>query len=297
MARTAFQVLSALCLFSLSIGFPENEIVGQLFENVGWLPSALAQVTEDLVPRNVTFQPKAGDTFNMQLSVLPTVAQANDQSYHVWDYDLFSAPNSLIKAFQDKGHPVICYFSAGSWENWRADADQFPKSALGKGLDGWPGEKWLDVRDPQVRSIMAARIKMAADKGCDAVDPDNVDGYSNPTGFNLTKADLVSYLKFLAEEAHSHGMACGLKNGGDILKQVVDVMQFSVNEQCVQYNECNLYQPFIAQNKPVFNIEYTEMSPAPPAFVTKSCTNEGAKGFSTLVKHLSLDAWTTKCPK
>jgi hypothetical protein len=74
------------------------------------------------------------------------------------------------------------------------------------------------------------------------------------------------------------------------------VAEWSVNEQCVQYNECDLYQPFIKQNKPVFHIEYTAKDPAPASFVKKSCENKDAKGFSTLIKHLSLNAWTTTCP-
>ncbi|KAK5165721.1 uncharacterized protein LTR77_008644 [Saxophila tyrrhenica] len=294
MART-LRLLSSLTLFTLSLGLPLDDILLQIFQNIHWLPNALAQVTSDLAPRAVSFQPKAGATFNIELSVVPKTSEANDQSYHVWDFDMFDAPTSTIKAFQDKGHPVICYFSAGSYEDWRGDADDFPSAALGEPLGGWEGEYWLDTRNQKIRSIMAKRIALAASKGCDAVDPDNVDGYTNPTGFDLTKADAVDYLKFLANEAHSHGMACGLKNGGDVLGQLVDVMQFSVNEQCVQYNECDLYQPFIEQNKPVFHIEYTEKSPAAASFVTKSCTNKGAKGFSTLIKHMSLDAWTTKC--
>jgi hypothetical protein len=143
---------------------------------------------------------------------------------------------------------------------------------------------------------MAKRIALAAQNGCDAVDPDNVDGYENNPGFPLTKADSVNYVQFLVQTAHDAGLACGLKNGGDFLSEVVDVADFCVNEQCVQYNECKLYQPFIQQNKPVFHIEYTAKTPAPASFVKKSCQNPDAKGFSTLIKHLSLNAWTTVCP-
>lgn len=37
-------------------------------------------------------------------------------------------------------------------------------------------------------------------------------------------------------------------------------MQASVNEQCVEYNECEKYAPFIAQGKPVFHVEYPKGS-------------------------------------
>lgn len=56
-------------------------------------------------------------------------------------------------------------------------------------MDGWP-EWWLDLHSPScvsnVQSIMAGRIKLAKEKGCDAVDPDNVDSYHNEPGWDTT---------------------------------------------------------------------------------------------------------------
>jgi hypothetical protein len=63
---------------------------------------------------------------------------------------------------------------AGSYEEWRTDAASFTASVLGTPLDGWPGERWLDIRSPVVRGIMEKRIKACKDKGFLAVDPDNV---------------------------------------------------------------------------------------------------------------------------
>ena len=245
---------------------------------------------------SITLKPTAGATWNIELIHVPKPSQADGEDFHIWDFDMAEAPQSTIDAFHAKGHPVICYFSAGSWEKWRKDASEFPKAALGKTLSGWPNEKWLDTRNAGVREIMKKRMEEAAKKGCDGVDPDNIDGYENDTGFDLTKDDGVDYVLFLAETAHQLRMAYGLKNGGAIVKRVIDVAQWCVNEQCVQYNECDLYQPFIKEDKPVFHIEYTAKDPAPVKFVKKSCDNREAKGFSTLIKHLSLNAWTTTCP-
>ena len=289
-----------LILYKTHIATSYN-VLSKLLSNTNDWPDIMTALSassaiSSSVTNNVHFHPVAGVSWNIELSVVPKVAEAKDHSYHVWDMDVFDSPKSTISAFQAEGHPVICYFSAGSWENWRPDADEFPKKALGKPLDGWPGEKWLDTRDPAVRKIMKQRIELAKSKGCDGVDPDNIDGYENPTGFHLTKDDGVDYVKFLAETAHGAGLAFGLKNGGGILERVVDVSEWSVNEQCVKYNECDLYRPFIKQNKPVFHIEYTAKHPAPEKFVKKVCNWKDARGFSTLIKHLSLDAWTTTCP-
>lgn len=141
----------------------------------GWPPAGWPSPTS--IPTatgtdKIALQPTAGTSWNIQLISVPKPSQADDDAYSVWDFDLFDAPVSTIEAFHAKGHKVICYFSAGSWENWRPDASDFPKDALGKALDGWPGEKWLDVRGAGVRNIMKQRIQMAKQKGCDGVDPD-----------------------------------------------------------------------------------------------------------------------------
>ncbi|KAK3172532.1 hypothetical protein OEA41_005854 [Lepraria neglecta] len=84
---------------------------------------------------------------------------------------------------------VICYFSAGSYENWRPDTSK--STDLGKPLDGWPGEWWLQTNSANVRKIMLARLDQAVLKGCDGVNPDNIDAYDNNNGVSLTQADAV----------------------------------------------------------------------------------------------------------
>ncbi|KAK3726109.1 hypothetical protein LTR37_000257 [Vermiconidia calcicola] len=297
MAGLKSLICAASLLLGTAYGVPMNGKLGQL--EFGWLPDLLSSLADSpltIAPAGkFSFKPSAGDTWNMQLNSLPTPSQARDQTYKIWDFDLMDAPRSLIKTFQDNGHPVICYFSAGSYEDWRDDAKDFPKAALGKPLDGWDGENWLDTRHPAVRAIMKKRIALAASKGCDGIDPDNMDGYSNDSGTNMQKADAVDYARFLAKTAHDAGMAYGLKNGGAFLDQVVDVAQFVVNEQCVQYNECHLYQPFIQQNKPVFHVEYTSKDSVPTDYMRRTCSHAGTNGFSTLVKKMSLNSWTSKC--
>ncbi|MFP3534108.1 endo alpha-1,4 polygalactosaminidase, partial [Burkholderia sp. SIMBA_042] len=87
---------------------------------------------------------------------------------------------------KSQGKRVVCYFSAGSSENWRSDYSQFTAADQGNPLDGWAGERWLDTRSANVRRIMTARMDLAKSKGCDGIDPDNVDGYTNNPGLPLT---------------------------------------------------------------------------------------------------------------
>jgi hypothetical protein len=92
----------------------------------------------------------------------------------MWDLDLFHTDAATISAIQAQGKAVVCYFSAGTSEADRPDLGVLDPSNIGAGLPDWPGENWLDIRTDNVFQIMKARIELAAQKGCDAVDPDNM---------------------------------------------------------------------------------------------------------------------------
>jgi hypothetical protein len=121
------------------------------------------------------WMPKPGVTWQWQLTgTLDTSIDAQ-----MYDIDLFGTSNDTIQALHSAGRKVVCYFSAGSYEPNRPDSDALAKTGLGSTLDGWPDEKWLDIRSSGVREIMKARLDLAASKGCDGVEPDNVDGFDN----------------------------------------------------------------------------------------------------------------------
>lgn len=230
------------------------------------------------------YKPTLSTTWQWQLQ------GALNHSYDIalYDIDLFDTDAALIASLQASGKKVICYFSAGSFEDWRDDASSFPQSALGSTLDGWAGEKWLDITDETVRSIMKQRLDLAHTKGCDGVEPDNVDGYTNDTGFTLTSDDQLNYNIFLAQEAHKRALSIGLKNDLDQAQTLEPYFDFSVNEQCYEYNECTKLNVFIEADKPVFHAEYNPEYKSGEAY-EQLCTHSFALGFQTLILPLSLD--------
>jgi hypothetical protein len=104
----------------------------------------------------------------------------------------------------------------------------------------------------------------------------------------------------MASRAHALGMSIGLKNSLAILGSVQNVVEFAVNESCVQYNECGVYNSFIS-SKPVFHIEYMGSLNAYKVkgkrwvnSVSQGCTSYPS-GLSTVIKTIQLDGSIQFC--
>lgn len=235
------------------------------------------------------YQPKPLSSWQWQLSGSPIDTSIDVEMY---DIDLFVTTDAEFTKLHADGRKIICYFSAGSFENDRPDSAQFPENVKGKVLDGWPDEKWIDIRSPVVRDLMKARLDVAKMRGCDGVEPDNVDGYSNDNGLGLSASDQLDYNIFIASEAHARGLSVGLKNDLEQLNELAPHFDWALNEECYTYQECDLYsEPFIAAGKAVFHAEYVNASA-----LSQVCGVTLPLKLSTLIKNLDLDAYRLPCP-
>ncbi|KAI8850463.1 glycoside hydrolase superfamily [Chytridium lagenaria] len=148
------------------------------------------------------------------------------------------------------GRKAVCYINVGSLEddpNFRPDFSSFPSSILGEKYPGWD-ERFIDIRSATARSLILARLQRAAQAGCDAVEPDNTDTYTEQTGFPLTSLDALDYIKWIAGEAHGLGMGVALKNGVSLVAEhgeLIDAVDFALG--------------FIDAGKPVFEAEYLDV--------------------------------------
>ncbi|CAG8961628.1 hypothetical protein HYFRA_00006165 [Hymenoscyphus fraxineus] len=253
----------------------------------------LASTSTRAVSDGSQWKPAVGATWQIQLH--GTVTDTN-LPVDIYDIDLIESTPALISTLHANNKKVICYFSAGSFESWRPDATSFASSDKGSPLEGWDNEWWLNTNSANVRSIMKARLDLAKSKGCDGVDPDNVDVYSNSNGLGITKQDSLAFLQFLSSETRARGMAIGMKNGLDMVTQLLDDMDFHVNESCLEFSECEKLVPFITAGKPVFHIEYPASAPSIAKEVVDSkCKEKADKNFSSLLKNVELDAWVQTC--
>jgi endo-alpha-1,4-polygalactosaminidase (GH114 family) len=213
----------------------------------------------------------------------------------LYDIDLFEVSQSVIDGLHGDGRIVICYFSAGSWEEWRDDADDYPADAIGETLEGWDDEKWIDVRSDGVRAVLEARLDVAVDKGCDGVEPDNVDGYVNDSGFDFDGFDQLDFNAWLAEQAHARGLSVGLKNDVDQIEPLEPCFDWALNEECYAYGECDTYAPFLGAGKAVFHVEYVDDEADGPELADEVCGSADVAGFSTLIKEWDLYEWFIAC--
>lgn len=263
------------------------------------MPSNTQPVTSNLTPDTSTtdtstpeaswWHPVPGLAWQWQLGDddIDTSVEAD-----VFDIDLY-VDQTILDELHAKGKKVICYISVGSWEDWRPDAEQFPAEALGKDYDGWPGEKWLDIRQiEKLAPLMRARLDLCAAKGFDGVEPDNMEIYTNGTGFPLTYADQLQYARWLADEVHARGLAIGQKNASDMTADLVNTFDFAITEDYFYYEEAEAMLPYIQAGKPVFAAEYTDL----PGDFAAFCRQAKTLRFSLILKNRDLDAWRETCP-
>jgi hypothetical protein len=258
-----------------------------------WLPSVGARWQIQL--QGVSTYASTGG-INVNITAVPAAGGA-PVAPEVFDIDLYvdqavsgrnDVPNTAaVDAIHARGGHVICYVSAGSWENWRPDAGAYPETVLGR-KNGWPGERWVDIRRIDVLDpILSTRAYNCKQAGFDAIEWDNVDGYQNRTGFSLTANDQLEFNAYLANLAHHYGLSVALKNDLGQLSTLKPYFDFAINEECFRYRECDYPPPGLpgwtapdagTTPKAVFQVEYRSLN----------CSQANAWNFGAILKGLDL---------
>ena len=234
------------------------------------------------------WQPKAGLTWQWQLS--ETVSDPIDVDVYDIDWEVDA---SVVEDLHARGIKVICYVSVGSWEDFRPDADEFPDAVIGNDYDGWPGEKYVDIRSSELRAVMEKRFDVCQEKGFDAIEPDNMDVFElgGESGFPLTQNDGVEFALWLAEQAHARGLGIGQKNASSITEEIVADYDWALTESCYSDGDwCGDVSAYTAADKPVFMCEYEADS------FEDACGAWLDQDYSPILKNLDLDAPITFCP-
>jgi hypothetical protein len=202
--------------------------------------------------------------------------------------DLFALDAARIAQLHQQNKVVVAYLSAGTFESFRADADEFPASAIGNTVIDYPDEAWLDIRHPEVRALMAARLDVARDRGFDGLLPTNLSGYRIDTGFDLTAEDQRAYSEWLADETHARGLLIGMAGDFEQAPQLIDRFDWAVHYGCIARGDCDDLDLFAEHGKPVLDVE-TEGDPA------EVCAAAEQLGLNVLIKRPHFDAYRVGC--
>jgi hypothetical protein len=210
----------------------------------------------------------------------------------VYDIDGFDNTAADVAALHALGKKVICYIEIGAAESYRPDYAQFPAADLGSAVPDYPQEKYLNIDDAAVVTIIEARIAMCEQKGFDGIEPDIDDSYTDPTGFTISEADNVAYIASLSTYAHSLGIAWGLKNGGDggdpatFIADVLPSVDFAVVEEPFYLGTIGSFEPMLASaGIGMFVAEYTNDTTSSSSF----CPMAIADGTNAALFDVALD--------
>ncbi|MFJ5293273.1 endo alpha-1,4 polygalactosaminidase [Streptomyces sp. NPDC088348] len=169
----------------------------------------------------------------------------------------------------------ICYVNAfqaqpGAEKDW--DSDLLLRNANGDVVydKNW-GEALLDLRTADKRSRVAKKvdgwIDGCADKGFQAVEPDNYDSYTRSSKL-LSAANAEAYITLLSQHAHDRGLAIAQKNTSQLSgARAKTGLDFAIAEECGTWDECGDYTDAFGSN--VIVIEYTDKG------LSKACTGWG----------------------
>ena len=240
-------------------------------------PSATAAPTASPSRRSVTLPPVNG-VFDYQIGGAYPPSAAVDVV--VRDRDVDPAPGKYnicyVNVFQTQAD------EARFWTGTHRDL--LLKSADGKYVSDadYPGEYVLDTSTKAHRTAIATIvddwIADCADKGYQALDPDNQDSWTRSKGL-LTREDNIAMATLLAARAHAAGLAIAQRNTpefGSAGRSTIK-FDFAIVEECQFYRECDGYLETYGSR--VFEIEYSDQ---PRRAYTTACATQGKKISVTL---------------
>ena len=257
-------------------------------------------------------------------------------SANIWDTDLFQDSNTaragiptggsaVVRALHASGKYSICYIEAGAYQTTFPDDADFAAADYGDQarryrMKGYPNEWWLNIAGfrhyvaghpstltgaaVNIAAALNRRIGWCALEGQDAIEPDDLDGYTNQgdtgvrgAGWHLSRADSAGFERWLAHDAHAHGLAIFQKNDPRDAAANVAIFDGMIIEECNYYRDpCSGSggdaTPYLRAGKPVLNAEYVEDGETPATF----CSADVAAGITGALFNVALNGKTyTPC--
>ncbi len=210
----------------------------------------------------------------------------------VFGLDADNVTKAEIKTIKSRGTKTICYVSVGTAEDFRDDYSSFPASVMGKTLSNWSDERYLDIRKSSVLlPIMVKRFERCAAFGFDAIEADNLDVYSNDSGFDITEKDTIHYAEKLVKIAKDLNLEIAQKNVVELIPKLVKLFDFIMVENCFAQKICDELKPYLDAGKIVLDAEYIEEK----IDFAKACKELSGRGISLILKNWDLTSYYKNC--
>ena len=227
----------------------------------------------------------------------------------------------VVRALHASGKYSICYIEAGAFQTGFPDASNFAAADYGGKarqyrMKGYGNEWWFNIAGfrhyvagrnssltgaaVNIAAGLDRRISWCALEGQDAIEPDDLDGYTNRGdtgvtggGWHLSRADSAGFERWLAHDAHAHGLAIFQKN--DPANAGANARNFDgmIIEECNSYRDpCSGgggdATPYLRAGKPVLNAEYVEDGETSAKF----CSADVAAGITGALFNVDLNGKT-----
>lgn len=233
-------------------------------------------------PVEAAWRPASDQTFDVQLSRPLNLARP----VHSLALDLFTTGPDEIAELRARGVATFCHVAAGIWESWRPDARDFPASALGSSVTGWPGQRWVDLGSPALAPILEARLDLCRERGFDGALLAGLDQPQAASGVASTAEQGLALQERLAAAAHARGLVVGAIGGFAGSAGVASAFDFLVADGCLGADGCAAaLEPWRAAGKPAFLVAYTNQA----GKMDRLCGEAAALGLPLIFKTRSLN--------
>ena len=269
--------------------------------NSDWIQNLTSGNTENSLYNESSVLPiPPGKSFDLRNDAVSTSESFDTQ---IIVLDAFSTDAVTVLHFKNQGLIVLAHISVGTYQDWLPDANIFKNpdgtfiypDLMGNNVDNWPGEKWIDIRQiNNLTEVLSLRFDMIRDKGFDGIAPDNLDGYTQTTGFALTPVDAIAYSIWLVDMAHIRDLSIGQRNTLELIPELVDDFDWILVEQAYEMHEYLSTQPYLSNNKAVFAVEYLE-NISETDFTSNFCTEANNLGISAVLKDFEWSAFAVFC--
>jgi hypothetical protein len=202
------------------------------------------------------WRPAPKQRFDLQLTPPLDLVRRVD----VLGLELFATTPETVRQLQERGVATVCHVAASYWESWRPDAFAFPQALLGRKRPGLPIQRWLDIRQPDLRPVLEKRLDLCRERGFKGVLLAGLDGQAHASGFPLQPEQQAAFNGWLAAAAHQRGLAAGITvDGTELREAMANPFDFLVADGCLAAGDCSLARPFLRAGKPVHLIGYTNV--------------------------------------